>query len=200
MMAAGIDGRGARMAIVALLGGLALWNAGAAVYIMAKAELAQVLLEGAWQQTLDGATRVRPWNWADTWPIMRITLPGDGETVIVLEGASGRNLAFGPAHLSSTPLPGESGNSVIIGHRDTHFSALETIAIGDVVAVERPGKRLAYRIKDIAVVHETNVAVLEDVGTDALTLITCYPFDAVNPGTSDRYVVMAERVRAQRMM
>ena len=195
MMVAWINRISARTVLVALLGGFALWNAGAAAYIIAKAELAQVLLEAAWQQTRAGETHVRPWNWADTWPLARLALPAQGADLIVLEGASVRNLAFGPGHLSSSPLPGESGNSVIIGHRDTHFAALEAVGRGDVVIVERSDRQLAYRVTDIAVVHESQVGILEDIGTDALTLITCYPFDAVDPGTSERYVVVAERVQ-----
>ena len=195
MMVAWLKGQGLRTVLVVVLGGCACWNAGAAAYIMAKAELAQILLDRAWQHTRDGGAEVRPWAWADTWPVARLSFSTDGEALVVLEGGSGRNLAFGPAHLSATPLPGESGNSVIVGHRDTHFAALEAIVRGDLVFVERTDDQLTYRVTHIAIVHESNVELLEDVGTDALTLITCYPFGAIAPGTDERYVVMAERVQ-----
>jgi sortase (surface protein transpeptidase) len=35
--------------------------------------------------------------------------------------------------------------------------------------------------------------VLDEAGEPQLTLITCYPFDAVRPGTNLRYVVVAGR-------
>ncbi len=176
----------------ALLGIFALWNVSAAAYIAAKAELAQFLLDQAWQQTVEGGNRIRPWDWADTWPVARLVLPASGEKAIILEGASGRNLAFGPGHLSATPLPGESGNSVIVGHRDTHFAMLEGVLRGDNIVMELRDRRLVYRVEDIGIVHETNVAVLGDAGTEALTLITCYPFDALDPGGDQRYVIRAE--------
>jgi hypothetical protein len=48
-----------------------------------------------------------------------------GKNWYILAGASGRNLAFGPTHVSSKSIPGEKGNSVIIGHRDTQFNSLK---------------------------------------------------------------------------
>ena len=80
------------------------------------------------------AKRVRPWPWADAWPVARIILP-DGDH-IVLGGASGRNLAFAPGHLDGTSLPGISGTCVIAGHRDTHFAILEDLVKGDPVQLE----------------------------------------------------------------
>lgn len=38
--------------------------------------------------------------------------------------------------------------------------------------------------------------VLENAGDDRLTLITCYPFDAIVPGGPLRYVVTAISKRA----
>ena len=106
----------------AVLIAIGLWQAGSAGYIHAKAWLAQVLLARAWTATLAGEARVRPWPWADTWPIARLQVPALGVDRIVLAGASGRTLAFGPGHLAGTPLPGEKGTSVLAGHRDTHFA------------------------------------------------------------------------------
>ena len=55
-------------ALIALGG----WQVAGGVWIHAKAVLAQILLERAWQQTRDGGERVRPWPWADTWPVARL--------------------------------------------------------------------------------------------------------------------------------
>ena len=81
----------------ALLIGLGLWQAGESAYIEAKAWLAQDLLEDAWAKTLGGAQQVKPWSWADTWPVARLQAPDLNIDRIVLAGASGRTLAFGPA-------------------------------------------------------------------------------------------------------
>ena len=38
--------------------------------------------------------------------------------------------------------------------------------------------------------------VIDEPGAPQLTLVTCYPFDALRPGTNLRYVVIAERIDA----
>jgi hypothetical protein len=41
---------------------------------------------------------------------------------IVLEGAHGRTLAFGPGRLESGSSAKDGGTMILTGHRDTHFS------------------------------------------------------------------------------
>lgn len=168
---------------------------GRGAWIYAKAELAQVLLSRSWVATKTGQERVRPWPWADAWPVARIVLP-DGDH-IVLEGASGRNLAFAPGHLDGSATPGSSGACVIAGHRDTHFAVLEGIVAGDAVMLEdTSGAVFSYRVTRTAVVDESQTEVLADSPEPSLVLVTCWPFDAVNPGGPLRYVVWAEVVDA----
>ena len=131
-------------------------------------------------------------RWNDTWPVARLGLGSEGGSVLVLAGASGRTLAFGPGHLGSTPLPGAGGNSAIAGHRDTHFAALADLDPGDGLWVEIPGRTLGYRVTETRVVDQAEVGVLADRGHEGLTLITCYPFDALIPGGPLRFVVFAE--------
>lgn len=176
-----------------LLAGFALWHGGSGLYIHAKALLAQVLLERAWTRTLAGEERVRPWAWADTWPVARLVLPRQETALIVLAGASGRNLAFGPAHLGATALPGSGGNAVIAGHRDTHFAALEDLVRGDVLELETVAGRVRYRITELSVVDAHDGRVVQDEGLPRLTLVTCYPFHAIRPNTTQRFVVSAAR-------
>ena len=113
--------------LIVLLPLCGLWFMGQASYIHAKAVFAQLLLETAWTETLNGQKEVKPWPWADTWPIARLSAPALGISRIVLAGASGSSLAFGPGHLFGSSSPGEKGNVIISGHRDTHFSFLEKI-------------------------------------------------------------------------
>ena len=75
-----------------------------ALWIPIKAELAQYLLERSWRETLAGDTDARPWPWADTRAIGVLEVPRLGLREIVLEGSSGRNLAFGPALVNTTRL------------------------------------------------------------------------------------------------
>jgi sortase A len=166
-----------------------------AMWIPAKAEFAQFLLQQAWTETLRGEQHVRPWPWADTWPMARLRMEQHGVDLIVLGGASGRTLAFGPGHLDGTPRPGQLGNVVLSGHRDTHFRFLEAVQPGEILSLEVPdGGAQTYRVVGRHIVHENDVYVLDDDGDAVLTLVTCYPFDAVVPGGPLRYVVRAELV------
>ena len=97
---------------------------GNGMWLYAKAQLAQVLLERAWVRTLHGEQNVKPWSWADTWPVARLEFPRQHRSYIVLAGASGRTLAFGPGHVDGTAAPEEIGNCVISAHRDTQFRVL----------------------------------------------------------------------------
>src|SRR5262249_43220673 len=117
------------LALALLLSGCVL--VGQAVYIHAKALLAQILLERAFAQTLASGHDVKPWPWADTWPVARITVPRLGRSAIVLAGASGQALAFGPGHVERTPQAGEEGTAIYSAHRDTHFAFLGDVMIGD---------------------------------------------------------------------
>ena len=187
---------GIRTMLVLGLISVSAWQAGEAAYIYTKAWLAQKLIATAWNQSRDKGEAVRPWPWADTYPVARIEAPRQGESVMVLAGASGRTLAFGPGHVAGTPLPGQHGNSVVSGHRDTHFSFLRQLQRGDALLVQgEQGGVVRYRVRAAEVVHRKDIRVLMDAGDDRLTLVTCFPFDSPTPGGPLRYVVVAVRDR-----
>jgi sortase A len=163
-------------------------------YIPAKAWVAQVLLDVAWDRRLGGAADSRPWSWADTMPLARLRQPRLGIDQIVLEGASGRVLAFGPGHITGSARPGEAGNVVISGHRDTHFRWLAQVQSGDELVLQTDdGQNLLYRVEQTSVHHESDTGLLDPLEGDQLRLLTCYPFGAVAAGTPQRYVVTALR-------
>jgi len=173
---------------------VSIWQAGEAAYIHAKAWVAQRLIASAWDRVLASGMAVKPWPWADTYPVARLEAPRQGAALMVLAGAGGRTLALGPGHVDGTPLPGEPGNSVVSGHRDTHFAFLRELRSGDTLLVHSASGRVArYVVSGIEVVRHKDVRVLLDVGDDRLTLVTCYPFDSPVPGGALRYVVVATR-------
>ena len=181
----------AAAATLAIAGG---WQFAQAGYIQAKAVVAQQLIASAWHDAQEGRTPRRPWPWADMRPIARLTVPARGIDVYVLDDASMRALAFGPAHVSGTAALGSAGNAVLIAHRDTHFSFLRRLAVDDVIEVETADRGLArYRVVEASVIDKHDTRVM-DAGAAQLTLITCYPFNGVRPGTVLRYVVVAERI------
>ncbi|MBL8299698.1 MAG: class GN sortase [Rhodanobacteraceae bacterium] len=183
--------RGVRL-LLFLLAALLCGNAG---YLQAKAALAQVLLERAWQRSAAGATAAKPWPWADTRPVARLRIESLAVDQIVLAGDSGRTLAFGPAWNEASALPGSAGSSVISGHRDTHFSFLKLVNKDDIISVERAGATSRYRVSAMTVIdaRDTRIAARSDAG-DRLLLVTCYPFDGWTAGGPLRYVVEAVRL------
>jgi len=171
-----------------------MWQIGSASYIHAKAILAQVLLETAWDKTVHGQQEVKPWPWADTWPISRLDVPGLGVDRIVLAGASGSSLAFGPGHLFGSSLPGQQGNTVIAGHRDTHFRFLKDIQRGELIQLQSlTGETIKYKVSEAIIVHKKQAEYLAKTSENTLTLITCYPFDAIRAGGPLRYLVIAKQ-------
>ena len=112
-----------------------------------------------------------------------------------------KGLERGVLHYSTTPNPGEKGNSVIFGHSSGNilnkgkykfaFLLLKSVDVGDTFIVQRDGKRFVYKIYNIYVTIPQDVSVLQTGDKPAMmTLITCDP-----PGTSsNRLIIQAEQI------
>lgn len=176
-------------AALVVAAGLALCAQG--LWIPAKAALAQVLLERAFEQSVATGRPVKPWPWADTWPVARITFPRLHRAVIVLDGASGQALAFGPGHVAGTPDAGDRGVAVYAAHRDTHFALLGQVKPGDEIVVRRiDGHEARFRMVGAQVVRWDASGIDPHARGRALALATCWPLDATAHGPL-RYLVWA---------
>ena len=169
---------------------------GRALYLHAKAELAGSLIRRAWEQSVRTGKPHPPWAWADTHPIGRLRIPRLGYDEIVLEGATPRTLAFGPARLMSGAAMGQAGNLVLAGHRTSWFRPLEAVQPGDRIEVQwfdtrkHELRERMYTVDVIRIVAQEDVSLLAPTPEDALTLITCYPFGR-SPRSPQRFVVRA---------
>ena len=180
------------LAAAAALIGLVLIGQG--LWIHAKALLAQILLERAFAQTLASGHDVKPWSWADTWPVARLEVPRLGRGAIVLAGSSGQALAFGPGHVEGTPQPGERGTTVYSAHRDTHFAFLADMKVGDAISVtRRDGAVVLFRVTHTSVVRWDASGIDPLAAGRYLVLATCWPLDAATT-TPLRYLVHADLV------
>jgi len=128
-------------------------------------------------------------------PLAALSIPRVHLSAIVLQGSDRATLLRGPGHLEHTAFPGEIGNAVIAGHRDSFFAPLRDIRIGDDITLATQGARFHYRVAWVRVVHPNDVSVLEATEQPALTLITCYPFWVLGRAP-DRFIVRAVRVDA----
>jgi len=175
-----------RTLILAALTVAGLGFGGHAGYIYAKATAAQVLIQRAWRDSVETQRQVKPWSWADTWPVARLLVPSLDVDLYVLAGDYGSSLAFGPGR--------RVGTNMISAHRDTHFRFLKRLRPGQMILLqERSGSWHRYRVTATAVVNESvNLPRTRDPST--LILVTCYPFDAIVPGGPLRYVVYAQEV------
>lgn len=175
----------------AAIAALGLVLMGQGLWIKGKAVVAQALLERAFSQSIRKGERVKPWSWADTWPVARLEVKRLGVSAIVLESGSGQALAFGPGHVAGTPEAGERGTVVYAAHRDTHFSFLGDLKAGDEIAVTRAdGVRFLYHVTGRSVVRFDQSQIDAHAAGFHLALASCWPLDGTLHGPM-RYVVTA---------
>lgn len=191
-------------ALVFLLCVISVWGFGSAAYIHAKAELAQYLVEQAWTAQLSRQKNhpgskiehkhITPWPWADTWPVAQLKFSRQNRDYIVLAGATGSTLAFGPGWMKASAMPGSQGVSVVAAHRDTHFSVLRDLRLGDEIVINTLQGDVVYRVIDRTIVDSQTHRLNLTSSQHQLLLVTCYPFDAMSSGGSLRYVVTTEKI------
>jgi sortase A len=182
-------------AISVLLVAASVMFFGNSIWILAKAQLAQVLLERAFTQSILKGKPIKAWSWADTSPVARIKIGRINAEAIVLNGSSGEAMAFGPALVSETSRPGTRGTSVMAAHRDTHFSFLKNVQIGDLIEVQRDDAlSFTYRATRMRIVDWNKSGIDAHAAGFNLVLATCYPFDAITHGPK-RFIVEAQLVK-----
>jgi sortase A len=124
-------------------------------------------------------------------PLAVLELPRIGVRVAVLPREDDASLDRAVSHVSGTAVPGASGNVGIAGHRDSYFRRLGNLATGDVLRLLTPAGVREYRVTRLSTVDPTEVGVLAQGGSDAVTLVTCFPFYYVGHAPK-RFIVRAE--------
>ncbi|MGZ4821807.1 MAG: class D sortase [Terriglobales bacterium] len=130
---------------------------------------------------------------ADDDGLTRLSVPKIDLDSVVVEGTNRQALLLGPGHMKETPAPGETGNSVITGHRDTFFRHIHELEKGDTVVVQRDGKTYRYQVVGKKIVAPDDLSVIRPVRDSQLTLITCYPTYYIGPAPK-RLVVFSKLV------
>jgi sortase A len=126
-------------------------------------------------------------------PLGRIEISTIGLSAMIMEGIDERTLRRAVGHIPGTPLPGQSGNVALAGHRDTFFRGLRNIHSDDEITLETLSGIYRYRVDSIQVVDPGETRVLDNSEDAILTLVTCYPFAFVGPAPR-RFVVRAHRL------
>jgi sortase A len=126
-------------------------------------------------------------------PLGRIAIHTIGLEAMILEGTDARTLRRAVGHIPGTPLPGQQGNVVITGHRDTFFRPLRNIRKDDDIRLTTLSGSYRYRVDFTKVVEPGDTEVLDNSDDAILTMVTCYPFYFVGPAPQ-RFIVRAHRV------
>jgi sortase A len=129
-------------------------------------------------------------------PIGDIRIPVIGINQVVVEGTNTPDLRKGPGHYTGTPLPGQSGNVAIAGHRTTYghpFYNLDSVKVGDPIVLTTLQGIFVYDTTKSFVVSPSDSSVVDNVFADQLTITTCNPrFSATS-----RLVVQAKLAHSQ---
>jgi sortase A len=182
----------------------AFWFAGALLCsLCAGAYLERCFYQAAESRRLDEALRsntTRPapapresLRRAEGSLVGRLEIPRLQLSAIVLEGSDSRTLSRGVGRIPETADPGQNGNVVLSGHRDTFFRPLRKIRAGDRVTLQTPIGLYRYVVEWTAVVNPSDTASLKATPDRSLTLVTCYPFRYVGPAPQ-RFIVRARQM------
>lgn len=123
----------------------------------------------------------------------RVEVPRLDLSAVVFEGTSDDILARGVGHLTGSAAPGDRGNLVLAGHRDTFFRKLRGIRTGDNITLRSPEGKFQYRVESTAIVDPDRTEVLQSSNEPSLTLITCFPFRYIG-NAPQRFVVRARQI------
>jgi len=162
------------------------------LWLPSKAWLSQQLILFSWQQASIKKQPVSPWPWADTYPVAKMTLPRLKRQLVVLMGVDPSTLAFSAGIYHQFSTLDRLSPIVIAGHRDSHFAFLEEIQMKDIIMLsDNKGINHLYQVEEITIVDSDQEPLLVNDEPE-LTLVTCYPFKALEAGSSLRYVVKAK--------
>jgi LPXTG-site transpeptidase (sortase) family protein len=176
---------------------LSLIIAGAALLIYVSAQYGtmyreQKRLAEEWQQQNQA---IQPNSSPVSDGLTRLVIPKIHLDVVVVEGTSRHQLLVGPGHIENTAAPGNAGNAVITGHRDTFFRHIFELNKGDIVELQRNGGIYQYEVTGRKVVDPSDVSVIQPTKDAQLTLITCYPTYYIGPAP-ERLVVTSRLLNA----
>lgn len=162
------------------------------LWIPAKAICAELLINYSWQQSIAQGKRVKPWPWADHYPVAKLSFHRLKSEVMVLMGADPSTLAFSAGLMHQYSNLKQTGPTAIAGHKDTHFSLLKEVAIGDVISLtNNKQNRWNYTVSNIEIIDSNKEQLVLDKTDNSLVLITCFPFHLTTEQGNLRYVVTA---------
>ncbi|MBM7653073.1 class D sortase [Neobacillus cucumis] len=113
----------------------------------------------------------------------------------IVEGTNPDDLKKGVGHYKGSYLPGDKGQIVLSGHRDTVFRKLGELKIGDQLIMEMPNGNFTYEITKTKIVKANDLSIITlQHKQEELILTTCYPFHYVG-NAPKRYIIYAKPIK-----
>ncbi len=118
--------------------------------------------------------------------LTKIIIPDLAVETLVVSGTSPQALRAGAGHYPNTPLPGQSGNVAIAGHRTTYgkpFNRVDELEEGDRIWLVTPVGEYEYAVSappegwggNPYITGPRDWSVIEPTSEASLTLTTCHP-------------------------
>jgi sortase A len=166
-----------------------------ASWLPAKGWLSQQLISYSWHQSIDLKQQIKPWPWADTYPIAELLFQRLNKRVVVLNGGDATTLAFSAGAIAPFNQTMSKQPLVVAGHRDSHFSFLDKVFINDIISLtDENGQNQRYKVETIDII-DASAGYLPILANDSqLILITCYPFTNTSINSNERYVITALKI------
>ena len=123
-----------------------------------------------------------------------LSIPKLDQTFPIVEGTGDKELKRGVGHFAQSVMPGAADNCVLSGHRDTVFTELGRLKIGDKLVVKTGYGEFTYKIRRKRIVPKDDKTVIVPTDNAVLTVTTCYPFEYVG-SAPDRYILIADLVK-----
>ena len=157
-----------------------------------KGWLSQQLISYSWHETISLHQKIKPWPWADTFPIAKLQFKRLEENIVVLNGGDPTTLAFSAGAVAPFNQTNNGKPFVVAGHRDSHFAFLEDVLMKDVISMtDQHGKSQLYQVEAIDIVDASSSELPILANDSSLILITCYPFESIGSDANERYVITA---------
>ncbi|PLS02612.1 class D sortase [Neobacillus cucumis] len=124
-----------------------------------------------------------------------LVIPKIKAELAIVEGTDPDDLEKGVGHYKGSYFPGDKGQIVLSGHRDTVFRKLGELKLGDQLKMQMPNGNYTYEITHTKIVKSNDKSIITlQKQQEELILTTCYPFHYVG-NAPKRYIVYAKLIR-----
>ncbi|WP_409270848.1 class D sortase [Neobacillus sp. SCS-31] len=126
-----------------------------------------------------------------------LEIPAIHSELAIVEGTDPDDLKKGVGHYEGSYFPGEGGQIVLSGHRDTVFRRLGELKAGDVLTIRMPNTDTQYEITNTKIVDAEDRSIITlQKEKEELIVTTCYPFSYVG-NAPERYIIYAKPVKSE---